>query len=103
MGTASRETPKYLAQKLLKIRKTIDGGLSQEEMVKRLGVGDKINRTYISKFEHGVLEPSLKVLIRYAEIAGVYLEVLADDRLELPDKLPSPIKSEGIKRKKAGK
>src|ERR1051325_10375545 len=100
MGTASRETPKYLAQKLLKIRKTIDGGLSQEEMVRRLGVGSKINRTYISKFEHGVLEPSLKVLIRYAEIAGVYLDVLADDRLELPDILPCRPKSDGIKRKR---
>lgn len=101
MGTASRETPKYLAQKLLKIRKTIDGGISQEEMVRRLNVGDKINRTYISKFEHGVLEPSLKVLIRYAEIAGVYIDVLADDRLELPNKLPCRPKSEGIKRKSA--
>lgn len=103
MGTASRETPKYLAQKLLKIRKTIDGGISQEEIVRRLGVGDKINRTYISKFEHGVLEPSLKVLIRYAEIAGVYLDVLADDRLELPDKLPCSPKSEGIRKKRVTK
>lgn len=103
MGTASRESPKYLAQKLLKIRKTINGGLSQEEMVRRLGVGRKINRTYISKFEHGVLEPSLKVLLSYAEIAGVYLDVLADDRLELPDKLPCYPKSGGIKRQKATK
>lgn len=100
MGTISRESPKYLAQKLLKIRKRIDGGLSQEEMVKRLGLGSRLNRTYISKYENGVLEPSLKVLLRYAELAGVYLDVLADDELELPDKLPCVPKSEGAGRKR---
>jgi transcriptional regulator with XRE-family HTH domain len=100
MGTMSRESPKYLAQKLLKIRKTLDGGLSQEEMVKRLRVG-KLNRTYISKYETGVLEPPLKVLLRYADLAGVYLDVLADDGLELPDELPCVRKSEGIRRQKA--
>lgn len=99
----SRESPKHLAQKLLKIRQTIDGGLSQEEMVRRLGLGRRINRTYISKYENGVLEPSLKVLLRYAELAGVYLDVLADDELELPDKLPCVPKSEGVRRKRAAK
>jgi transcriptional regulator with XRE-family HTH domain len=94
MGTASRETPKYLARKLLKIRKAIDGGISQEVMVKRLGLSKKnFNRTYISKYEQGVLEPPLKVLLRYAELAGVHLEVLADDERELPDKLPCVTKT----------
>jgi transcriptional regulator with XRE-family HTH domain len=102
MGTVSRESPKYLAQKLLKIRKTLDGGLSQEEIVKRLRVV-KLNRTYISKYETGVLEPPLKVLLRYADLAGVYLEVLANDELELPEELPCVRKSEGIKRQRAAK
>ena len=102
MGTASRESPKYLAQKLFKIRKTLNGGLSQEEMVKRLRVG-KLNRTYISKYETGVLEPPLKVLLRYADLAGVYLDVLASDELDLPDKLPCVPKSSGIEKKAAKK
>jgi transcriptional regulator with XRE-family HTH domain len=97
MGT-SRETPKFLAQKLLNIRRIIDGGLSQEEIVKRLRLESSIDRTYISKYETGVLEPPLRVLLRYADLAGVHLEVLADDELELPEKLPCIPKSSGIKR-----
>jgi transcriptional regulator with XRE-family HTH domain len=96
MGTVSRETPRYLAQNLLKIRKTIDGGLSQEEMVKRLGLPWKknFNRTYISKYEQGVLEPPLSVLLAYARLIsitgrGEFLEALIDDGLEIPDDLPA--------------
>jgi hypothetical protein len=29
------------------------------------------------------------VLLKYAEVAGVYVDVLIDDRLNLPNKLPS--------------
>ena len=103
MGSASRVSPKNLAQKLLVIRKAIDGGLSQEEMVSRLGLTEEINRTYISRYEAGILEPPLSVLLRYAEIAGVHLEVLADDGILLPEKLPSSPKSEGIRRKKSSR
>jgi transcriptional regulator with XRE-family HTH domain len=99
MGTP-RETPKFLAQKLIQIRRTIDGGLSQEELVKRLGLERSIDRTYISKYETGILEPPLRVLLRYADLAGVHLEVIADDDLELPNKLPCSPKSAGTKRKK---
>jgi transcriptional regulator with XRE-family HTH domain len=102
MGTP-RETPRFLAQKLVNIRRTIDGGLSQEELVKRLGLKSSIDRTYVSKYETGVLEPPLKVLLRYAELAGVHLEVLADDELELPGRLPCNPKSAGIKRQKPAK
>ena len=102
MGTP-RETPKFLAQKLVSIRRRIDGGLSQEELVKRLGLERSIDRTYISKYETGVIEPPLRVLLRYAELAGVHLEVIADDDLELSDKLPCVPKSRGIKRRKTVK
>jgi transcriptional regulator with XRE-family HTH domain len=98
MGKASRQSPAFLAQKLLKIRKAIGGGLSQEEMLGRLGMPEVLNRTYISKYEQGVIEPPLKVLLRYAELASVHLEVLADDELMLPDKLPCAPKSAGIKK-----
>lgn len=89
MGRKARERTKRLAEKLLQIRNTIDGGLSQEELIRRLGLAKEFDRTYISKWEGGVLEPPLRVLLRYGGIAGVILDVLADDSLELPDKLPS--------------
>jgi transcriptional regulator with XRE-family HTH domain len=85
-----------MARKLLKIRKTIDGGISQEEMVKRLGLSRKknFNRTYISKYEQGVLEPPLRVLLAYARListtgGGEFLEALIDDAMSLPEKLPA--------------
>lgn len=90
MGRKARERTKRLAEKLLQIRNTIDGGLSQEELIRRLGLAKEFDRTYISKWEGGVLEPPLRVLLRYGWIAGVILDVLADDNLDLPDKLPGP-------------
>jgi transcriptional regulator with XRE-family HTH domain len=99
MGSARRQSPKLLARKLLQIRQTIGGGLSQEEMVRHLGLTSEIDRTYISRYETGALEPPLKVLLRYAELAGLHLEVLADDGLLMPDEIPCSPKSEGVRRK----
>lgn len=103
MGSASRQSPEFLAGKLKRVREAVGGGLSQEELVSRLGLSEEIDRTYISKYESGVLEPPLKVLLRYAEAAGVYLEVLADDDLELPENLPCAPKSHGVRRAAKGK
>jgi hypothetical protein len=50
--------------------------------------------------QHYLLEPPLGVLLRYAEVAGLHSEVLADDDLHLPEKLPASPKSEGVRRKK---
>lgn len=98
MGKASREKPAFLAQKLLKIRTTIDRGLSQDELVSRLGLAGEIDRHYISKYERGVIEPPLRILLSYANLAGVFLDVLADDNLILPDRLPCVPKSTGVRR-----
>jgi hypothetical protein len=38
------------------------------------------------------------VLLRLAEIAGVYVNVLIDDELNMPEKLPSNPKSIGVRR-----
>jgi transcriptional regulator with XRE-family HTH domain len=107
MGTVSRETPRHLARKLLKIRKTIDGGISQEEMVKRLGLSRKknFNRTYISKYEQGVLEPPLGVLLAYARLIsstgrGEFLEALIDDAMEIPAELPADPEAAGLRRRR---
>lgn len=96
MGS-TRPRPLRLAEKLLTIRNKLDDGLSQNELIKRMGLADELVQDRISKFERGVLEPPLHILSAYAEVANIYLEVLVKDNLNLPEKIPSKIKSEGIK------
>ena len=55
-------------------------------------------RSSISGYERGTREPPLPVLLGYARAANVYVEVLIDDNLYLPEKLPAVPKSEGLKR-----
>jgi transcriptional regulator with XRE-family HTH domain len=62
-------------------------GLSQSEMHSRLGVEGLISFKEISKYETGTREPTLIILLRYSRVAGIHLEVLADDELELPARL----------------
>jgi transcriptional regulator with XRE-family HTH domain len=87
MGRASREKPARLAEKLLQIRTAL--GLSQNGMLKSLGIAEKGYRNYISDFENGVREPSLPVLLKYARLAGVPMDVLVDDDLDVPEHLPT--------------
>lgn len=96
MGSA-RPRPARLAEKLLQIRNGL--GLSQTQMLRRLGVEDLIEYHNISKYELGKNEPPLSILLQYARTANVYVEALVDDDVDLPDKLPSPTKSEGVKRR----
>lgn len=85
MGERARQKPERLAEKLLQIRSAL--GLSQNELIKRLGVDISQNR--VSDYELGKGEPPLPLLLRYARLAGVCLERLVDDELDLPDKLPA--------------
>lgn len=64
-------------------------------MLQRLDyAGSKLAVGHISDFERDQREPPLPVLLRYAEAAGVPLEVLVDDRQDLPHRLtPGPDKS----------
>ena len=96
MGKASRPKLARLSEKLLRIRTSL--GLSQNEIIARMGLNDSLMREEVSLFERGLREPPLQVLLEYSRAANVYLEVLADDELDLPDKLPSAKKSEGKKR-----
>ncbi|HST51746.1 MAG TPA: helix-turn-helix transcriptional regulator [Pyrinomonadaceae bacterium] len=97
MGGAARERPVRLAEKLLQIRH--DLGLSQTEMLGRIGMGQTGYRHYISHFETGKREPSLLILLEYARVANVYVEALIDDDLDLPARLPSVKKHEGVRRR----
>ena len=96
MGSV-RSKPERLGEKLRHIRLALN--LTQSELLKRLGVEDKIDYARISGFESGLREPTLEILLAYARVANVWTDVLIDDALDLPDKLPSPTKSEGIRRK----
>jgi transcriptional regulator with XRE-family HTH domain len=87
MGRGPREKPKHLAEKLLAIRTML--GLSQTEMLKRLGAEDRMAYHRISEFESGKGEPSLLILLAYAHAAGVCVDVLINDDLDLPEKMPS--------------
>lgn len=58
-------------------------------MLRQLGLGDELERDYISKYERGVLEPPLHVLLAYARAIGVSTDILIDDELGLPQKLSS--------------
>jgi transcriptional regulator with XRE-family HTH domain len=95
MGRSRRSQPRRLAGKLSEIRTRLD--LSQAQMVRRLGdAGEKLQPGHISEFESGGREPSLLVLLQYARLAGVPMEALADDDIELPERLPSEVTQEWI-------
>jgi transcriptional regulator with XRE-family HTH domain len=93
MGKRSRPKPQRLADKLLTIRQKL--GLSQNELIRRLGLQDELAQDYISKYERGALEPPLYVLCAYADAANVTLDCLARDGLDLPGRIPAPRRSVG--------
>jgi transcriptional regulator with XRE-family HTH domain len=86
MGRYSRTRPKRLAEKLLRIRTSL--GLSQNEMIRQLGLADELTQSRISGYELGTREPSLPTLLLYARSAGVCVDFLVDDELDLPERLP---------------
>lgn len=75
----SRPRPKHLAAKLLQIRRSL--GLSQNQMVQRLGVN--IHYNFISKYETDKNEPPLFVLLAYSRASGIPLEHIVDDDTEI--------------------
>ena len=81
-----RPRPERLGEKLRQIRDAL--GLSQTEMLRRLEAEDLIAYSQISQYETGRREPPLMILLQYARAAGVSMETLADDDLDLPDRLP---------------
>ena len=77
MGHARRR-PEQLAAKLLTLRQSL--GLSQPKIAKRLGIQEYTN---ISKYERNINEPPLAVLLAYAKLINVSVDVLIDDEREL--------------------
>lgn len=106
MGRAARQRPQRLSEKLVHIRTTL--GLSQNEMVRRLGLESQLLREDVSRFERGVGgEPPLGLLLRYARAIsttghGEFLEALIDDEMDLPEELPADPKNGVLRRKRSG-
>lgn len=98
MGRATKQTPERLAEKLLQVRTALD--LSQNQLIRRLRLGENFLQGSISGYELGTRIPPLTVLQAYADAAGVWVDVLIRDDLDLPDALPCKPKSEGVKRRK---
>lgn len=101
MGRNSRSRPTRLAEKLQLIREKL--GLSQDGILNKLGLSEieGYERSVISAFELDKREPTLSVLLSYSRLINVYVEVIIDDDLDLPDKLPAAEKSEGLKSSKS--
>ncbi|HEX7771973.1 MAG TPA: hypothetical protein VF435_06095 [Pyrinomonadaceae bacterium] len=79
MPVPRRQHKKLLAAKLLQIREWLK--LSQPELVERLGI--HTDNTLIPIYEQNRRQPPLNVLLAYARLAGVPLEQIVDDALEL--------------------
>jgi transcriptional regulator with XRE-family HTH domain len=101
MGRKARMKPERLSEKLLQIRNGL--GLSQPQLLRRLGFEDLIDYRRISEFELGDAEPPLPVLLQYAHLAGVHMEHIVDDELDLPAKLPGNVRYQSIKRQPSRK
>jgi DNA-binding XRE family transcriptional regulator len=89
MGRGRRLQPKQLSFKLKQIREWLS--YSQEQMSDRLqhDVPEaSIHPGHISQFENGKREPSLLILLAYARLARVSMDVLVDDEMELPKRIP---------------
>jgi transcriptional regulator with XRE-family HTH domain len=84
MGRAQRPRPTRLAAKLLEIRRGL--GLTQQQMFERLSYrGSTLVVGHISDFERDKREPPMLLLLRYARVAGISLEAIVDDDLDLPN------------------
>ncbi len=82
MGRYHRQKPKRLAEKLLEIRERL--GLSQNELIRRLGLEKEITQSRISGYELGTREPSLATLLKYARAIDISTDILIDDGMDLP-------------------
>lgn len=90
-----RPRPRRLAEKLLQIRTGL--GLSQTQMLERLGFSDTMHYGRISEYEQDKREPTLMTLLAYARAASVHLEDIVDDDFDLPRKLPGNVNYRGLK------
>ena len=92
-----RPRPERMSSKLRAIREGL--GLSQSQMLARLGLEDTMHYGRISQYENDEREPALMTLLAYAHVAGVHLEDIVSDDLDLPSKLPGNVNYQGHRHK----
>ncbi len=97
----ARRNPERLAKKLLAIRTAL--GLSQRGLIRRMGLEGELTQAEVSMYESGRRIPGLLTLMEYAKLGGVWMDVLVDDALDLPKKLPARRTSGGVVRKRGKK
>lgn len=84
MGRAKRmerHAPKRLGEKLLRIRESF--GDTQSAFLEKLGNPEAITQKSISDYERGRREPPLLILLKYARLVKIPVEVFLDDKLDL--------------------
>lgn len=109
MGRTTRrravQTTSRLAAKLLQIRKSL--GLSQNQMIRRLGLEGELIQSHISAYEQQNEKlrrvPPPSVLLAYARSisitgGGEFLEAILDDEMKLPDVLPADPRQVSLRR-----
>jgi hypothetical protein len=89
-GKSDRERPAHLSDKLLDIHKAL--GISQNGMIRRMGLLDIIIQANIGTYEIGAIEG----ITAYTRAANVPGENLIDE-LELLEKLPDKPKGKRAK------
>lgn len=89
MGRGRRPRPEKLQEKVCEIRRKL--AITQDEMARSLikfGAEETTHSGYIADFETGKRAPSLLSVLAYAKLIGVCADVLLDDEMDLPEKLP---------------
>ena len=77
-----RAMPKKLGRKMRQIRERL--GMSQRQIVEVLNYKDTpLRASQISQYENGQREPTMMLVLAYARLAKVPMEVLVDDKLKL--------------------
>lgn len=84
MATNLELHPKRLGEKLKQIRENL--GLSQNGILEELKLSEHLFRSNISQYELGHREPPLLVLLKYARLAKISVDILIDDEIDLPKK-----------------
>ena len=90
MGRSRRNKPLKLGHKLLAIRKHLEK--SQTEMAHALEL--KVHYSAVSNFELGTREPDLLIVLRYARLAGIPMDMIVDDQIDLPWEVTKPLKTQ---------
>jgi DNA-binding XRE family transcriptional regulator len=83
MGTREIERPERLAEKLLCVRRKL--GLSQMKMGEALGKYDvERHGSSIRAYENEDQLPPILVVLAYARLANISMDLLIDDERDLP-------------------